>query len=253
MGGAARGGGGSGQGGAQAGAGQAGSGAAGQAGSGQAGSGQAGSGQAGSGQAGSGQAGGGQAGSGGAGAAGAGGDAAGAAGAAGGGVCSLPVNPGEFYALQADSIEQSDAIPMCTYQQKVVLVVNVASMCGYTPQYGPLEKLYKTYSDKGFVILGFPCNQFGSQESGTDQQISQFCTQSYGITFPMFHKIEVNGPNEHPIYQWLKSQPGGAGDIPWNFTKFLLSREGKLLARIPTETSPDDPAVVAQIEAALAQ
>jgi glutathione peroxidase len=184
---------------------------------------------------------------------------AGSAGAAGAGgadtgdfVCTPGAKPGELYELSADSIEQSDPISMCEYRGKVIIVVNVASKCGYTPEYGPLQALYAKYKDQGFVVLGFPCNQFGAQEPGSDADITAFCTMQYGITFPLFTKIEVNGANESPIYTWLKAQPGGAGDIPWNFTKFLIGRDGKLIHRIPTETYPDNPAVVAEIEAALA-
>ncbi|MCS6900955.1 MAG: glutathione peroxidase [Myxococcales bacterium] len=166
--------------------------------------------------------------------------------------CEIPAQQGEFYALSAESLEQLDPIPMCTYRGKVVMIVNVASKCGYTPQYAPLQKLYDTYREKGFVVLGFPCAQFAGQEFQDDKDIAQFCTETYGITFPMFTRIDVNGPNEHPIYTWLKAQPGGAGDIPWNFTKFLLGRDGKLLKRIPTDTSPDAPHVVKLIEEALA-
>jgi glutathione peroxidase len=179
----------------------------------------------------------------------------GAAGAAGGEVpagCEIPAKEGEFYALSADSLEQSDPIPMCTYRGKVVMVVNVASKCGYTPQYAPLQKLYDDYREQGFVVLGFPCAQFADQEFKDDKEISEFCTETYGITFPMFSRIDVNGPQQHPVYAWLKAQPGGAGDIPWNFTKFLIGRDGKLLKRIPTATSPDAPEVIKLIQEALA-
>lgn len=166
--------------------------------------------------------------------------------------CELPSAPGEFYALEAQSLEQLDPIPMCAYRGKVVLVVNVASKCGYTPQYSPLQQLFDKYKAQGFEVLGFPCSQFADQEFADDADISQFCTEKYGITFPMFSKIDVNGPQQHPVYTWLKSQPGGEGDIPWNFTKFLLGRDGKLIKRIATQTEPDAPAVVQLIEEALA-
>jgi glutathione peroxidase len=192
---------------------------------------------------------------GGAGLGGAAGSPGGAGGAAGGEVpagCEIPAKEGEFYALSAESLEQLDPIPMCAYRGKVVMVVNVASKCGFTPQYAPLQKLYDDYREQGFVVLGFPCAQFADQEFEDDKEISEFCTETYGITFPMFSRIDVNGPQQHPIYAWLKAQPGGAGDIPWNFTKFLLGRDGKLLKRIPTATNPDAPEVIKLIEEALA-
>lgn len=191
---------------------------------------------------------------------GAGGGGAGSPGSAGGdagaggepeGVCKKPVQQGEFYELSAQSLEQLDPIPMCTYQGQVVLIVNVASLCGYTPQYAPLQQLFDKYKAQGFTVLGFPSGQFNNQEFESDKEISEFCTKTYSITFPMFSKIDVNGPNEHPIYTWLKSQPGGAGAIPWNFTKFLLGRDGKLLRRISYQTPPDAPEVIQAIEDAL--
>jgi len=142
---------------------------------------------------------------------------------------------------------------MCDFRGKVMLIFNGASQCGYTPQYKPLETLYETYKGRGFEALGFPCNQFGGQEPGSSKEISTFCTTEYHITFSMFEKIDVNGPSAHPIYQWLKSQPGGAGDITWNFEKFVISRTGKLVKRFPPSTEPDDPELVATIEAELAK
>jgi glutathione peroxidase len=139
------------------------------------------------------------------------------------------------------------------YQGKVLLIVNVASKCGYTKQYKALEAIYEKYKDKGFVVLAFPCNQFKRQEPGTNEQIKQFCSDSYGVTFPLFDKIEVNGPNRHPLYVALAG-PGSPfpGDIKWNFGKFLISRDGKILKRFEPATVPDAPDVVAAIEAALA-
>ncbi|MFW2364955.1 MAG: glutathione peroxidase [Desulforhopalus sp.] len=128
-----------------------------------------------------------------------------------------------------------------TYQGKVMLIVNVASKCGFTSQYDGLEKLYKKYQDKGLAILGFPCNQFGKQEPGTEDQIMEFCRLNYGVTFPMFAKIEVNGDNAHPLYVHLKKQrPGilGSGSIKWNFTKFLIDREGRVIDRFSPSTTP---------------
>src|SRR5262249_53549167 len=139
------------------------------------------------------------------------------------------------------------------YQGKVMLVVNVASKCGYTPQYKELEAIYEKYKDKGLVVLGFPCNQFGQQEPGTDAQIKEFCTSTYSVTFPMFDKLDVNGANRHPLYGMLAgpSSPT-AGDIKWNFTKFLVSRDGKIIKRFESKVKPDAPEVTAAIDAALA-
>lgn len=126
---------------------------------------------------------------------------------------------------------------------KVVLVVNVASKCGYTPQYEGLEALHRKYKDKGFAVLGFPCNQFLSQEPGSDSDIASFCSTSFDVTFPLFKKIDVNGDNAHPVYRYLKSAaPGilGTEAIKWNFTKFLVGRDGKVLARYATATKPED-------------
>ena len=127
------------------------------------------------------------------------------------------------------------------YRGKVMLIVNVASKCGFTSQYDGLEELYRTYKDRGLVILGFPCNQFGNQEPGSEEQIKEFCRLNYGVTFPMFAKIEVNGGNTHPLYVHLKKeQPGilGSEAIKWNFTKFLVDRQGKVVHRFSSSTKP---------------
>lgn len=140
------------------------------------------------------------------------------------------------------------------YKGKVLLIVNVASRCGFTPQYKELESIYEKYKDKGFVVLGFPCNQFGSQEPGTDAEIKEFCSSKYNVTFPLFDKIEVNGPNRHPLYTSLAGKDSPyPGDIKWNFSKFLISRDGKILKRYDSKVVPDSPEVTAAIEAALAQ
>jgi glutathione peroxidase len=143
-----------------------------------------------------------------------------------------------------------------TYQGKVVLVVNVASQCGLTPQYKQLQALHEKYAKQGLAILGFPCNQFGGQEPGTPAEIRQFCTKDYGVTFDLFEKIDVNGENASPLYKHLKSldtQPKGPGDISWNFEKFLLSRSGKVVARFNPRTKPDASEVIQAIEAELAK
>lgn len=140
-----------------------------------------------------------------------------------------------------------------TYEGKVMLIVNVASKCGYTPQYKELQAIYEKYKDHGLVVLGFPCNQFGGQEPGTDAEIKEFCTSKYSVTFPLFDKLEVNGANRHPLYGILVG-PGSptAGDIKWNFTKFLVSRDGKILKRFESKVKPDAPEVTQAIDAALA-
>lgn len=134
-------------------------------------------------------------------------------------------------------------VSLSQYKGQVVMIVNVASKCGLTKQYEGLEALYKKYKDKGFVILGFPCNQFMGQEPGTEAEILKFCTVNYGVTFPMFSKIEVNGEGTHPLYQFLKKKLPGAGgksDIEWNFAKFLINREGKPVERFNPRTKPED-------------
>ena len=139
------------------------------------------------------------------------------------------------------------------YQGKVMLIVNVASKCGFTPQYAALEALYQKYKDQGLVVLGFPCNQFAHQESGTDAEIKQFCSSKYNVTFPMFDKIEVNGPNRHPLYAQLAGKESPfPGNIGWNFTKFLVGRDGKILKRFNSPVKPDSAEVTQAIEGALA-
>ena len=134
---------------------------------------------------------------------------------------------------------------------KTLLVVNVASKCGLTPQYAALEALHERLADRGFAVVGFPCNQFMGQEPGTAEEIEEFCSTTYGVTFPMFEKIEVNGEGRHPIYDELTSVPdadGAAGDVQWNFEKFLLGPDVTVLARFRPRTVPDDPEVLAAIE-----
>jgi glutathione peroxidase len=163
---------------------------------------------------------------------------------------SQPAGPLDFTVKTIDGKEQN----LSQYKGKVVMIVNVASRCGYTPQYEGLEKLYKTYADRGFVILGFPANNFNHQEPGNNEQIKQFCTAKYGVTFPMMSKISVAGADQAPLYKYLtEPQTAGdfAGDIGWNFNKFLVDRNGNLIARYNSKTTPADPQVTAEIEKAL--
>lgn len=134
---------------------------------------------------------------------------------------------------------QGQNVKLSDYRGKTVLIVNVASKCGYTKQYKPLEALYKNYQGKGFVILGFPCNQFGGQEPGTNAEIQNFCELNYGVTFPVFGKMEVNGKEAHPLYQFLKEQTDGS-DIKWNFNKFLINKNGTVVKRYASGDSLDD-------------
>lgn len=135
---------------------------------------------------------------------------------------------------------------------KVILAVNVASECGLTPQYDGLERLHRELQRDGFTVVGFPCNQFGEQEPGSPDEIRQFCTSRYGVTFPLSAKIEVNGGDRHPVYEWLTDPDlGFPGDISWNFEKFLIGRDGRTRARYPPETRPEDPVLLQDIAAAL--
>ena len=139
--------------------------------------------------------------------------------------------------------------PLSAYQGKVVLIVNVASQCGYTPQYAGLEKLYEKYKEHGFVILGFPANNFGAQEPGTNEEIKTFCSRNYNVQFPMYSKISVRGGDKAPLYQFLTSANGG--EIQWNFTKFLVGGGGKVIARFESAVTPDAPELVSAVEKAL--
>lgn len=144
-----------------------------------------------------------------------------------------------------------EELSLSTYAGKVVLVVNTASQCGFTPQYEGLEELHRRYAEQGLVVLGFPCNQFGGQEPGDAEQIGAFCEKNYGVSFPMFDKIDVNGDDAHPLYRWLRSEKGGVlGDaIKWNFTKFLVGRDGQVIKRYGSTTKPEK--ISGDIEAAL--
>ena len=149
---------------------------------------------------------------------------------------------------------QGKPMHLADYKGKALMIVNVASKCGLTPQYETLEAVQKKYESKGFTVIGFPCNQFGHQEPGTAQEIQTFCSTTYGVTFPMTEKIDVNGPGRHEIYKALTpiaDAEGHTGDIRWNFEKFVVSADGTKITRFSPKTTPDDPAVIAAIEAAL--
>ena len=157
-----------------------------------------------------------------------------------------------IYDIPLKDIDGKD-VTLKPYQGKVLLLVNVASKCGFTPQYTALEALYRKYQAQGLVVCGFPCNQFGSQEPGTDAEIKSFCTSKYDVTFPMFDKLEVNGANRHPLYVALAGKESPfPGNIRWNFTKFLIGRDGKILNRFDSKVKPDSSEVTRAIEAALA-
>ena len=155
----------------------------------------------------------------------------------------------DFEALSIDG----QTVALSQYSGRVLLVVNTASACGFTPQFGGLEKLHQQYGTQGLTVLGFPCNQFGSQDPGDNAQIATFCQKNYGVSFPMMAKIEVNGASAHPLYQWLKHEaPGllGSEGIKWNFTKFLIGRDGRVIKRYAPQDAPEK--IARDIEAALA-
>ncbi len=162
----------------------------------------------------------------------------------------LPAHPLSGTAKSIDG----EIVELGSYTGRVVLVVNVASRCGFTKQYRQLQSIYETYEDRGFVILGFPCNQFGRQEPGTEEEIKSFCEQQFGVTFPLFSKIDVNGERAHPLYKYLTSDRvpiQDQGAVKWNFEKFLIDRTGRVIARYRSRVAPDAPEVISTIEAAL--
>ncbi len=158
----------------------------------------------------------------------------------------------DFYNYRAKNTAGED-IPMETYRGKTVLIVNTASKCGFTPQYGELQKLYEEYRDRGLVVLGFPCDQFAHQEPGSEEEIVQFCTINFGVTFPLFSKVNVNGSDAHPLFKYLTAAlPGSIGKkVKWNFTKFLIAPDGSPVKRFAPSVSPDK--LVPDIEALLGQ
>ena len=156
------------------------------------------------------------------------------------------------YDFEATSIT-GQSVPLADYRGKVLLIVNTASACGFTPQYKGLQTLHAQYADQGLVVLGIPCNQFGAQEKGSDDEIANFCELNFGVTFPLMHKIDVNGDRAHPLYRWLTAEaPGvlGTKSIKWNFTKFLVGRDGQVIRRYAPQDKPEK--LAADIQAALA-
>jgi glutathione peroxidase len=158
-----------------------------------------------------------------------------------------------LYDIPLETIDGT-ATTLADHAGEALLLVNVASRCGLTPQYTALEQLQEQYAGSGFSVLGFPCNQFGGQEPGTAEEIQEFCSTTYGVSFPLYAKLEVNGPGRHPLYDELTraaDADGEAGDVTWNFEKFLVSPQGEVVARFRPQTVPDDPAVIAAIEGVL--
>jgi glutathione peroxidase len=155
-----------------------------------------------------------------------------------------------IYNFALKSIDGKE-VNLSQYRGKTLLLVNVASQCGYTPQYEGLQKIYAKYKDRGLVVLGFPANNFGAQEPGTDQEIKTFCSTRYNVTFPMFSKISVKGPDQHPLYRYLTdaaTNPKFAGEIKWNFNKFLIDKQGNIAARFDSKDTPESETVVGAIE-----
>jgi glutathione peroxidase len=165
----------------------------------------------------------------------------------------MPISAASLYDIPLKDI-QGKSTSLQSYQGKVLLIVNVASECGYTRQYKPLEALHRKYKDQGLLVLGFPSNDFGGQEPGSNEQIQQFCKSKFDVTFPLFDKVKVkSGPNQHPLYAALAGSASPfPGDVKWNFGKFLVGRDGKILARFGSADEPDSPKVTQAIEAALA-
>jgi glutathione peroxidase len=169
------------------------------------------------------------------------------------GLFATALNAASVYDFTMKSIDGKPT-PLAEFKGKVVLLVNVASRCGFTPQYAGLESLYEKYKDQGFVIVGIPANNFMSQEPGTNAEIKTFCKSKYDVKFPMMAKVSVAGGDKDPLYQYLTSaeqNPGHGGEIKWNFTKFLVGRDGQIVARFEPATTPEDPAVKTAIESAL--
>jgi glutathione peroxidase len=172
------------------------------------------------------------------------------------GSLSLPPTPSAAFTIHEFTLDSIDGLPtsLAKFKGKVVLIVNVASRCGFTPQYAGLEALYNKYKDRGFVVLGFPANNFLRQEPGTNEAIKAFCSTKYHVTFPMFAKVSVKGADKTPLYQFLtdkEANPSTAGAIGWNFAKFLADRNGKVIARFASKVTPESAELINAIEAAL--
>jgi glutathione peroxidase len=164
----------------------------------------------------------------------------------------LAASAQSLYDIKLKDIDGKDTT-LAAYKGKAVLIVNVASKCGYTKQYTGLEALYQKYKDQGFVVLGFPCNQFGGQEPGTNEEIKEFCSSKFSVTFPLFDKLEVNGANRHPLYVALAGKDSPyPGDIKWNFNKFLVGKDGKILNRFESKITPESDEMNKAVQAALA-
>ncbi|MCC5813483.1 MAG: glutathione peroxidase [Leptospira sp.] len=161
--------------------------------------------------------------------------------------CSSEVQAVSFYDFKVSDI-QGKSVDLSRYKGKSVLVVNVASKCGYTSQYDGLEKLYKNHKDKGFVIIGFPANNFGAQEPGSNQEIAEFCRLTYGVSFDMMGKISVKGEDKHPLYEYLTNNAPQKGDVKWNFEKFLIGKDGTIKGRFPSSVAPEDTALISAIQ-----
>jgi len=158
----------------------------------------------------------------------------------------------DLYTIPLKNIDGESAT-LAPYKGKVMLIVNVASKCGFTPQYKELEAIYRDQRDAGLVVLGFPCNQFGHQEPGTNAEIKEFCSLNFDVNFPLFDKIDVNGEHRHPLYTFLAGASSPfPGDIQWNFTKFLIGRDGRILARFSSKVKPDAPELLSAVQSALA-
>ncbi|MFM9905352.1 MAG: glutathione peroxidase [Pyrinomonadaceae bacterium] len=168
---------------------------------------------------------------------------------------STPVSEKSMYEFTMRDIDGQD-VKLDAYKGKVLMIVNVASKCGYTPQYEGLQALYQKYNEKGFVILGFPANNFMGQEPGSEKEIKEFCSTKYNVTFPMFAKLSVKGPDQHPLYNFLTNKATDsqfAGDISWNFNKFIIDRDGKIVARFGSDDTPESAKIAETIEKYLAQ
>jgi glutathione peroxidase len=164
----------------------------------------------------------------------------------------VAAHAGSLYDIALKDINGKDTT-LAAYKGKALLIVNVASRCGYTPQYKGLEAIYKKYQDQGFIVLGFPCNQFGGQEPGSNEEIKSFCSSKYDVTFPLFDKLNVKGADQHPLYTALSGKDSPfPGDVKWNFGKFLVGRDGKIIKRWDSKVTPDGEEITKAIESALA-